>query len=96
MGDWLDVTHRPKFAEPHTPFIGAPLGSVGKNLPASARDMASIPGLGRSPGEENGNSIQYSCLGNPMDRRAGRGGVQVAGSYSPWGHKRVRHDLATI
>ena len=41
-----------------------------KNLPASAadlRDMGSIPGWGRSPGEGNGNPLQYSCLGNPMD-----------------------------
>ena len=44
-----------------------------KNLPANAediRDMGSIPGLGRSPGEENGNSLHYSCLENPMDRGA--------------------------
>ena len=40
-----------------------------KNLPASARDMGSIPGSGRSPGEGNGNPFQSSCLGNPMDRR---------------------------
>ena len=33
-------------------------------------DVGSIPGLGRSPGEGNGNSLQYSCLGNPMDRGA--------------------------
>ena len=42
-----------------------------KNLPANTgdtRDMGSSPGLGRSPGERNGNSLQYSCLGNPMDR----------------------------
>ena len=36
----------------------------------SARDMGSIPGLGRSSGEGNGNPLQYSCLGNPMDRGA--------------------------
>ena len=44
-----------------------------KNLPASAadlRDMGSISGSGRSPGEGNGNPLQYSCLGNPMDRGA--------------------------
>jgi len=41
---------------------------VVKNLPASARDMGSISGLGRSPGEGNGNSLQYSCLENHMDR----------------------------
>ena len=48
---------------------------VVKNLPANAgdiRDMGSIPGLGRSPGEGNGNPLQYSCLENPMDRRAWR------------------------
>ena len=45
-------------------------GSGVKNLPANARDAGSIPGLGRSPGEGNGNSLQYSRLGNPMDRGA--------------------------
>ena len=44
-----------------------------KSLPANAgdtRDAGSIPGLGRSPGGGNGNPLQYSCLGNPMDRGA--------------------------
>ena len=41
-----------------------------KNLPANAGDTGSIPGLGRSPGEGNGNPFQYSCLGNPIDRGA--------------------------
>ena len=41
-----------------------------KNLPASARDMGSIPALGRSPGGGNGHPLQYSCLGNPMNRGA--------------------------
>ena len=44
-----------------------------KNLPASVgdiRDVGSIPGLGRSPGGGHGNPLQYSCLGNPMDRGA--------------------------
>ena len=36
----------------------------------NAGDSGSIPGLGRSPGGENGNPLQYSCLGNPMDRGA--------------------------
>ena len=43
-----------------------------KNLPANARgtgDSGSIPGSGRSPGERDGNPLQYSCLENPMDRR---------------------------
>ena len=44
-----------------------------KNPPANAgdvREAGSIPGLGRSSGEGNGNPLQYSCLGNPMDREA--------------------------
>ena len=39
-----------------------------KNPPDNVRDMALIQGLRRSPGEGNGNTLQYSCLGNPMDR----------------------------
>ena len=52
---------------------GFPCGGSGKTLPANTediRDEGSIPGLGRSPGEGNGNLPQYSCLGNPMDRGA--------------------------
>ena len=41
-----------------------------KNSPANAGDPGSIPMLGRSPGEGNGNLFQYSCLDNPMDREA--------------------------
>ena len=41
-----------------------------KYLPAKEGDTGSVPGLGRSPGEGNGNPLQYSCLGNPMDRGA--------------------------
>ena len=50
--------------------IGFPGGTVVKNLPAIAGYMGLIPGSGRSPGEANGNLLQYSCLGNPMDRGA--------------------------
>ena len=49
---------------------GFPGGSVVKNPPIYAGDTGSIPGLGRSPGEGNGNALQYSCLENPKDRRA--------------------------
>ena len=49
-------------------FLG---GSAIKNPPANSGDSGSIPGSGRSPGEGNGNSLQYSCLGNSMDRVAG-------------------------
>ena len=41
-----------------------------KNPPASVGDPGSIPGLGGSPGEGNGNPLQYSCLENPMDKGA--------------------------
>ena len=41
-----------------------------KNLPTNARDVGLIPGSRRSPGEGNGSPLQYSCLGNPTDRRA--------------------------
>ena len=51
---------------------------VVKNPPASARDSGSIPGSGRSPGEGNGNPIQYPCLENSMDREPG--GLQSMGS----------------
>ena len=53
--------------------MGFPGGKVVKNLPSSAkdaRDTSMIPGLGRSPGEENGNPLQYSCLENSMGRGA--------------------------
>ena len=50
-----------------TPF-DFPGGSDGKASAYNAGDLGSIPGLGRSPGEGNGNPLQYSCLGNPMDR----------------------------
>ena len=58
-----------------------------KNLPSNAEDAGSIPGSGRSPEEGNGNPLQYSCLGNPMDR-----GVWQATVH---GLERVNHDLAT-
>ena len=57
-------------------------------FPGDIRDKGSIPGSGRSPGEGNGNSLQYSCLGNPMDR--GAWWATVHGIT-----KRVGQDLAT-
>ena len=58
-----------------------------KILPANAGDKSSIPQSGRSPGEENGNPFQYSCLGNPMNKGAWQATVH--------GIAKVRHDLAT-
>ena len=51
-------------------FFGLPGGSVVKNLPANTGDAGSSSESGRSPGEANGNPLQYSCLGNPLDRGA--------------------------
>ena len=50
--------------------VGFPGGSVVKNPPANVGDKGSIPGSGRSPGEENGNPLWYSCLENPIDGEA--------------------------
>ena len=60
-------------------IVKNPLANAG-----DIRDSGSIPGLGRSPGEENNNALQYSCLGYPMDREPG--GLQ------PIGSQRVGHD----
>ena len=43
---------------------------MAKNPPAKVRDVGLIPGSGRSPGGQNGSPLQYSCLGNPVDRGA--------------------------
>ena len=58
------------------------------NLPANAGDTSSVSELGRSHGERNGNPLQYSCLGNLMDRGDRQTTVHGDG-------KRVVHDLAT-
>ena len=50
--------------------MGSPGSSEVKNPSANAGDTGSIPGSGRYLGEGNGNPLQYSCLGNPMDREA--------------------------
>ena len=62
-------------------FLGR---SAVKNLPTNVGDVGSIPESGRSPGEGNGNLLQYSCLGNPMDRGAWRA--------TATGSQRVGHD----
>ena len=66
---------------------GFPGGTVVKNPPANAEDTNSTPGSGRSSEEGNGNPVQYSCLGNSMDRRS----LVV---YSTQGHKRVKSGAA--
>ena len=72
----------------HASLVAQPV----KNLPAiqetacNARDLGLIHWLGRSLGEGHGNPLQYSCLGNPMDREAWQ---------ATWHHKRVGDDLVT-
>ena len=68
---------------------GFPGGSVVKNLPASGGHLGSIPGLRRSPGEGNGNQLQYTCHGQESH------GQRSLASYSPWDHKRAGHNLVT-
>ena len=58
---------------------GVPRWFGGKESACQAGDMGLISGSGRSPGEGNGNPLQYSCLENPMDR----------GAYRPWGCKEL-------
>ena len=67
--------------------LGFPCSSVGKESACNAGDQDSIPGSGRSPGEGDGNPLQYSCLENPMDRGAWQTTVH--------GVARGGHNLAT-
>ena len=66
---WLDMSF---YSDPWAGNLKSymPDGSDGKASAYSAEDLGSIPGSGRSPGEGNGNPLQYSCLENPMDRGA--------------------------
>ena len=70
----------------HT-YMGFLSGSGGKESACNAGHLGLIPGSGRSPGEGNGNPLQYSCLENPMDRGAWQATVH--------GVTRVGHDLVT-
>ena len=65
---------------------GFPAGSESKEFTCNAGDPGSIPGLGRSPGEGNGNLLQYSCLENPIDGQTGPVG------YKPRVCKGVGHN----
>ena len=56
--------------EPSTLFLGFSSGSDGKESACNTGNLGLIPGSGRSPGERNGNLLQYSCLETPMDRGA--------------------------
>ena len=62
--------------------LGFPGGSAVKNPPANAEDVGSVSEQGRSPGKGNGNPLQYSCLGNTIDRGTWQ-------AYSPWDRKEL-------
>ena len=80
LSDWTELNW--------TDVLGFPGGSVVKNPLANAGDAGSILGSGRSPGEGNGNPLQYSCLENPLDR-------EVWWAIIHGNTKRVRRDLVT-
>ena len=61
----------------YTRYLGFPGVSPVKNLHVHTVGRDSIPGLGRAPGEGNGNPLHYSCLGNPLDRGAWQVTVHV-------------------
>ena len=68
----------------HTPvFLGFPGGSDCKECTSNVGELASIPGLGRSPGGGDGNPLNYSCIKNPHGQR------NLAG-YSPWYHSQTQ------
>ena len=79
---YQEHAHSQKRVELLSLFQGFPGGSDGKQSACHAGDQGSILGLGRSPGERNGNPLQYSCLENPNGPR------NLVGN-SPWSHKEL-------
>ena len=82
QNEWIKSFLKHSFSKPSWKSWGFPGGSDGKKSACNARDPGLIPALGRSPGEGNGNPLQYFCLKNSMDRAAWSG-------YSPWGCKEL-------
>ena len=82
-------------------WVSVYMGIIAYLLLCSAEDMGLIPGLGRCPGEGNGNPLQYSCLGNPMDRGTWQGTVhgvskELDMTEQPSNNKWNRYDIATL
>ena len=77
---WEDPLEKGKAT--HSSILGLPRGLSGKEYACNAGDPGLIPGSGRSPGEGNGNPLQYSCLENPMDRGAWQ--ATVHGVTNSW------------
>ena len=82
MKELYEETEMFLFHDPHDIYTGVcfPGGSDSKESACNAGDPGLMPGLERSPGEGNGNPLQYPCLENSMDRGTWR-------AYSPWGTK---------
>jgi len=76
---WISLLEIISFCSKHHSLQEARVSSVSKKSSCNAGHLCSILGTGRSSGEGNGNTLQYSCLENPMDR-------SLVG-YSPWGLK---------
>ena len=74
FNSWVRKIHWRKDRLPIPVFLDLPCGSVGKESACNVEDLGLFPGLGRSPGEGKGYTLQYSGLENSMD-------------YSQWGHK---------
>ena len=83
---WYCLTDKPAWTFRPTQYcqVGFPAGSDNKKSPCNAGDTGLIPGLERSPGEENGNSLQHSCLKNSMDRGAWRATVHGVTKSRTW------------
>ena len=76
---------------PAAAFLGFPGGPDRKESACNAGDLGLIPGLGRSPGGEHENPLQYSCLENPIDR--GAGGLQSVGRTESDTTEATKHAL---
>ena len=93
---WVGKIPRRRDRLPTPVFLGFPGGSDGKESACNVGDPGSIPGWARSPGEGNGNPLQYSCLENPMDRGAWRATVhRVAESDTTEWLRTALHGIIT-
>ena len=82
FNSWIRKIHWRRDRLPTPVFLGFPCGSAGKESACNVRDLGSIPGLGRSPGEGKGYPLQHSGLESSMD-------WEFHGLDSPWGHKEL-------
>ena len=87
--DLQDKREKSCMKVPNETMETSQVGLVVKSPPARrCRDTGSAPGSGRSPGEGRGHPLQYSCLGNPLDREPG--GLQSTGSHGVGAHDKSK------